>query len=160
MTTASKRRHHGRFRPFVAFAQQYRGYHRIPAAFPVPQADTLNMKVIRKGSFLRIAPSCPSILPSHAKSSDSQIFPFIWMTRLCSRSLLSLSPFSALPLSPFRPPTSRCTARLTLGLQFKTNEVTKGDQTVADDRHVLHGKRSATPPPASASRVLKTSATA
>lgn len=72
-----------------------------------------NMKVVRKGSFLRIAPSCPRILPSHAKSSDSQIFPFVWMTRLCSRSLLSLSPFSALPLSPFRPPTLRCTARLT-----------------------------------------------
>ena len=57
MTTAYKRRHHGRFRLFVAFAQQYRGYHRIPAGYPVPQADALNMKVVRKGSFLRIAPS-------------------------------------------------------------------------------------------------------
>ena len=50
MTTAYKRRHHGRFRLFVAFAQQYRGYHRIPAGYPVPQADALNMKVVRKGS--------------------------------------------------------------------------------------------------------------
>ena len=159
MMTASKRRHHGRFRPFVAFAQQYRGYHRIPAGCPVPQADTLNMKVVRKGSFLRIAPSCPSILPSHAKSSDSQIFPFIWMTRLCSRSLLSLSPFSALPLSPFRPPTSRCTARLTW--VSSTRPVKSPSATRPWSMKTRSPwKTVATLPPASASRVLKTSATA
>ena len=159
MTTASKRRHHGRFRPFVAFAQQYRGYHRIPAGYPVPQADALNMKVVRKGSFLRIAPSCPRILPSHAKSSDSQIFPFVWMTRLCSRSLLSLSPFSALPLSPFRPPTSRCTARSTRAFSSSpTKSPLATKPRLIPTRSPW--KRAATPLPVLASRALKTSATA
>ena len=45
------------------------------------------------------------------------------------------------------------------GLQFKTNEVTEGNQTVTDT-DTFSMENGLNPPPASASRVLKTSATA
>lgn len=47
--------------------------------------------------------------------------------------------------------------KVDLGLQYKTSEVTVGDKTMVDEDTF---KTVATPPPASASRVLKTSATA
>lgn len=48
--------------------------------------------------------------------------------------------------------------KVDLGLQYKTSEVTVGDKTMVDED--TFWKTVATPPPASASRVLKTSATA